>query len=259
MVRSLFALFALAGALAAEDTKAGDKEPARKKTAAEVEIADPGTAIEDAAVARQEVARFEKEMREAEDAAAEVKLLERLGGWDHPEVFKAAAKRVKDKEREVAVAAIVAVARQGKSKEAAGRTLLGLLKAEKRTDLVCAALVGLGRLGIDSKAAIGEAMKLFQRDAKETHKAATRYFGYVKYKPAFRMLAEKLDQPKPANEADPNNPPESYWKERWEEWDSNVPHTRWALAQLVPGETFETTAEAKLWAESEGKEHGIEW
>jgi hypothetical protein len=259
LVRSLLVLLLGAGLVAADDTKPGDTAPEKKKTAAEVEIADPGTPIEDASVARQEVSRFEKEMREAKDALAEVKLLDRLGGWDHPEVFKAAAKRVKDREHIVAVAAIVAVARQGKSKDAAGRALMGVLKTEKRTDLVCAALVGLGRLGIDSKAAVSEATKLFQRDAKETHKAATRYFGYIKYKPAFRMIAEKLDQPEPANPNDPNNPPESYWKERWEEWSSNVPHTRWALAQLIPGETFETTAEAKLWAESEGKEHDIEW
>ena len=107
--------------------------------------------------------------------------------------------------------------------------------------------------------AIKEAQSLFVRDTKETHKAATRYFGYIKYKPAFRMLAEKLDEPHPKNPNDPNNPPESYWKERWQEWDSNVPHTRWALSQLVEGETFELAAEAKEWAEKHGKEHGIEW
>ena len=32
-----------------------------------------------------------------------------------------------------------------------------------------------------------------------------------------------------------------------------------ALSEIVPGETFETTAEAKQWAETQGKEHGIEW
>jgi hypothetical protein len=257
-MRSTLACLFLSATLLADDAKPV-AEPPRKKTAAEVEVPDPGTAIEDAAVARQEVARFEKEMKEAKDPAKEVELLGRLGGWDHPDVLKAAAKHLKDREVTVAVAAAVAVARQSKSKEAAGKILLGVVQKEKRTDVICAAFVGMGKLGFDNKTAIGEAQKLFQRDTRETHKAATRYFGYIKYKPAFRQLAEKLDEPHPANPNDPNNPPESYWKERWMEWDGNVPYTRWALSQLVEGETFETMAEAKQWAESEGKEHDIEW
>ncbi|HEX5136274.1 MAG TPA: hypothetical protein VFY93_04825 [Planctomycetota bacterium] len=257
-MRSLSILLLLAATSIADDTKPAAEAP-KKKTAAEVEIPDPGTAVEDASVARQEVARFEKDMREAKEPEKEAALLERLGGWDHPEVLRAAQKYVKDKDVPVAVAAVVAVARQGKSKEAAGKALLGVVRSEKRTDILCAAMVGMGKVGYDNKAAISEAQKHFQRDARETHKAATRYFGYIKYKPAFRQLAEKLDAPHPANPNDPNNPPESYWEERWKEWDSNVPYTRWALSQIVEGETFETTAEAKQWAETEGKKHDIEW
>lgn len=262
-MRPLVALLLAPALLLADDQKpAGDKPPDEKpkrKTAAELDIPDPGTPIEDPSVARQEVARFEKEMREAPSATKEAELLARLGNWDHPDILKAAARYMKDKERDVAVAAIVTIARQGKSKEAAGKTLLGLLKTEKRTDLVCAAIVGMGKLGFDNKAAIKEAQSLFQKDTKETHKAATRYFGFIKWKPAFRQIAEKLDEPVAKNPNDPNNPPASYWKERWEEWNGNVAYTRWALAQIVPGETFELTAEAKEWAEKHGKEHGIEW
>jgi hypothetical protein len=90
--------------------------------------------------------------------------------------------------------------------------------------------------------------------------AAARYFGYVKAKQAFRMLAEALDEPRPTLPPDdPANPPASYWKARWEEWSHNVPYYRWAISQIVEGETFETTAEAKKWAETHGEEHGIEW
>ena len=42
-------------------------------------------------------------------------------------------------------------------------------------------------------------------------------------------------------------------------WKENEPSVRWALSQFVEGESFETTAEAKQWAKSEGKKHGIEW
>ena len=262
-MRSLAFLLLLPAILLADDDKPGAEKPpdpkAKKKTAAELDIPDPGSGIEDPSVARQEVARFEKEMREAPSAAKEVEILARLGNWDHPDVVKAATKYVKDKERDVAVAAIVVVARQSKSKDAAGRILMGVLKTEKRTDIVCAAIVGMGKLGYDNKATVKEVQSFFQRDTKETHKAATRYFGFIKFKPAFRMLAERLDEPRPKNPNDPTNPPESYWKERWQEWDSNVPYTRWALSQLVEGETFELTAEAKEWAEKHGREHGIEW
>lgn len=261
-MRFLVPLLLLPGLVLADDKPPAEKPPEKKKVGAEIEIPDPGTAIDDPAVARQEVARFEKEMHDAKGAAAEVVPLERLGGFDHPEILKAAAKYLKDKSREVAVAAVIAVSRQSKSKEAAGKALLAVLKSEKRTDIVCGAVVGMGRLGYDNKAAIAEMTKLFQRDTRETHKAATRYFGYIKYKPAFRMLAEKLDEPHALAENQNNpgaNPPASYWKERWEEWSTNVPYTRWALSQLVEGETFEKMDEAKQWALSEGKKHGIEW
>jgi len=261
-MRSLAALLLLPTLLLAGDDKPVAEKPEKKKTAAEIEIPEPGTAVEDPAIARQEVSRFEKEMHETKDPAKEAELLERLGGWDHPDVLKAAAKYMRDKEVPVAVAAIVAVARQGKSKEAAGTLLLRCLKSEKRTDVVCAAVVGMGRLAYDNKSAVKEVTGLFQRDTKETHKAATRYFGYLKWKPAFRLLAEKLDAPEaiPENDRNPGaNPPAAYWKERWEEWNGNVPYTRWAISQIVEGETFETTAEAKQWAETEGKKYGIDW
>lgn len=73
------------------------------------------------------------------------------------------------------------------------------------------------------------------------------------------MLAEKLEEPKPARIDDPKNPPASWWKERWEEWNSNLPYVKKALSQIVPGETFDTLSEAQKWAEQHGKEHGVKW
>ncbi|MFI5403755.1 MAG: HEAT repeat domain-containing protein [Planctomycetota bacterium] len=262
-MRLLVLLLLLPALVLGEDEKPAEKppeeKPGKRKTAAELDIPDPGSGIDDPAVARQEIARFDKEMRAAPSPAKEAELLLALGGWDHPDVLKAVTKYLRDKERDVAVAAAIAIARQSRSKEAAGKILLGTLRSEKRTDVVCAAIVGMGRLGFDNKGAVNEVMKFFQRDTKETHKAATRYLGYIKYKPAFRQLAEKLEEPVSKNPNDPTNPPASYWKERWEEWSSNVPYTRWALSQLVEGESFEQVQEAKQWAESEGKKHGIEW
>ena len=101
--------------------------------------------------------------------------------------------------------------------------------------------------------------KQWTKSRKEPHKAAARYFGYTRAKQAFRLLAEELDEPHPSNPNDPNNPPSSWWEERWKEWKENEKAVQWALAQMVEGETFETTAEAKEWAEKSGKKHGIKW
>ena len=109
---------------------------------------------------------------------------------------------------------------------------------EKRTSVIWAALVGMGKLGYD-KASVRKKAKSFQTSGDgETHKAATRYFGYIKDKSAFRMLAEHLDEQRALAPDSPSNPPASYWKERWINWSKNVYYTRWALAQIVPGETF---------------------
>jgi HEAT repeat protein len=223
-----------------------------------IEIPDPGTKVEDPAVARQEVARFQKEWDEAEDRRLE--LLARLGEWDHALVLAEAQKYVRDKDHRIAVAAIVAVARQASSRDKAGGVLLKAFNGDKRTNVVCASLVAMGKLGYDTAAVRKKAHALLAKDTKETFKAAARYLGYVKDKSAFRALAEQLDEPTgPANPSSPTNPPASYWKEKWEDWARSIYYVRWAVNQLVPGETFETAKEAQDWAEAHGKEHGIEW
>ncbi len=245
-----------------EDSKENkeDAEKAPEKiTPGGIEPGEPATAIEDSSSARRQVARFQKEWKEAKSNQDRLKALERLGKWDHGEVLKAAQRHTKHKDHNIATAAVVVCARQLSVKKKAAKAVLGVLRREKRTNVVCAAMLGLGWLGCDKKAAVKEAKKLFRKDWRELHKAATRYFGYIKYKPVFRLLAEQLDEPRPANPNDPNNPPASYWKERWHAWNKNVKWTRWALAQMVPGETFDEKSEAKAWAETEGKKHGIEW
>ncbi|MHC4549039.1 MAG: hypothetical protein ACYTEZ_09685 [Planctomycetota bacterium] len=241
----------------AEDEKAEEKP--RRKKAGDLEIPDPGTPIEDSSVARQEVALFHKGMSKAASDQRRIELLQRLGNYDHPQIVTAATKYLKHKSHPVAVAAVVVCARQSKAGAKAGSALLKRLKKEKRPSVVCALFVGMGKLGYEHKTAVKEALRYFRRDTKETHKAAARYFGYVRYKAAFRLLAEHLDEPIAKNPNDPTNPPASWWKERWLEWESNVKWTRWALGRLVPGETFDSEEEAKQWAETEGGKHGIAW
>jgi hypothetical protein len=252
----------LAGAVRADDAPKDAPAEEKKKTIAEIEIAPPGTEIQDAAVARQEGVRFLDDMRSAKTEEDRVEALERVGRWNHPEILKNVSKYVGDRADAVAIAAIEAVARQThpKAKDKAGASLYKQFKREKRTDVLCALMVGMGVVGYDNKAAVKDVTKYLVKDTTLTFLAAARYIGYVKYKPAFRLLAEKLDEPKSTLPVDDErNPPASWWKERWEEWERNVPYTRWALSQIVPGETFVQTAEAKGWAEANGREHGIEW
>ena len=249
-------LWAQEGGAPAEEAK----KP-KPKTAGEVVIDDPGSPVEDPAVVRKELARFQGAFRKAgKDTTAKVELLRKLGNWDHPSVYKELAKHVKSSDYLVAVEAVIGCARQSTSKDKAGKLLCKVVAKEKRTNVLCAATVGMGKLGYDHKSAYKEAEKLFKNDTAEKRLAAARYFGYIKSKPAFRMLAEVLDEPRSEFDADdPRNQPASYWKARWEEWSHNVSYYRWALSQIVPDESFETTAEAKEWAETQGKELGIEW
>ncbi|MHC4136486.1 MAG: hypothetical protein ACYS0K_16070 [Planctomycetota bacterium] len=264
-MRLLLVLLLVPALLFAQDEKAGAKqgekqnEKPKKKLAGDLDIPDPGAPIEDSATARQEVSLFHKGMRKAESDKRRIELLQRLGNYDHPEIVKVAGKYLKHKNHPVAIAAVVTCARQSKAKDKAGSVLLKQLKKEKRPKVVCALLIGMGKLGFLHKTAVKEAQKYHDRDTKETHKAATRYFGYVKYKPAFKRLASNLDEPMAKDPDDPTNPPASWWKERWMEWNTNVSYTRWALAQIVPGETFDSEEEAKQWALTVGREHGIEW
>lgn len=255
MRRGLLALLVLAAVSLAEEDK-------KKPTPGEIEIEDPGATIEDTAVAKREVARFLEKMKAAADDAERIALLARLGGWNHALVFRAASKHVKNRSEPVAIAAIVACARQSDT-ASAGSFLFKRIAREKREAVICALWVGAGRHGYDKSAAYKAALKVLQNTKGEVLKAATRYLGYIKAKKAFRVLAELLEEPSrsmpPGRDGEPRKMPAAYWQAIHDSWAANLPHARWALSQLVPGETFETKDEAREWAESEGKKHGIRW
>jgi len=239
----------------------GDAEPAQEAETkpvppGEVVVGEAGVKVEDPAVARDKVQRFQDAYKAAEEDVAKADVVRKLGDWDHPEILKALAKLLDDRNRFVAVEAALACARQGDAAKA-GAALHRALQNEKRPDVACALLVALGRTG--HTRAYRDAEKWFRKDTAEPRKAAARYFGATKAKEAFRLLAEQLDEPRPARIDDPKNPPASWWKERWEEWNSNLPYVRKALSELVPGETFDTRQEAEEWARAEGRKHGIEW
>jgi hypothetical protein len=265
----LFPALFLSLSVRADDAKDEEKEKSAKEEKpkgpldhkpGDVVIGDPGIKIADAAVATSEIARFQadyKAARIAKDDNKRADLLLKLGEKDHPKIYKIATKIVKDKNFRVATAAVICVARQQGSAKKGGPFLQKVLKSEKRTNIRCAAIVGMGVLGYTK--AFKDVRKEFRKSRTEPRKAAARYFGYTKAKEAFRLLAEELDEPRATNPNDPDNPPASVWEQRWKDWKENETAVHWALSQLVEGETFETTIEAKNWAEKSGKKHKIEW
>ena len=237
---------------------ASGEEKKKKLTPAEIVIPDPGTPIQDKAVAKQEITRFKERMKG--DESERVAALTRLGRWDHPEVLKAATRYLGDRSTDVAIAAAVTIARQAKSKVKAGGALYRPLGKEKRPEVACALIVGMGVVSYDKKSVQKVIEKIFRKETEERHKAAARYFGYIKAKSAFRMLAERLDKPEMSRPSgDKRAMPTSHWKKIHDDWNAAKPHVVWALSQLVEGETFETADEARDWAIADGKKHGIKW
>lgn len=262
-MRQLFAIPLLAF-LAAAQEPAPKKETAPKSPLAgnpgDVEIGEPGVEIKDESLAKAEVKVFDAayaKAKHAKDFNACVDLLLGLGKKDHPLILDAAKKRATDRNIWIATAAAVCIARQKSSAPEATRCLLALVRRSRSTKVRCAAVVGLGTLGYTS--AYHDAERLYKKDMGELRKACARYFGYTKAKAAFRLLAEELDEPFPEAIDSPGNPPSAWWKRRWHAWKENRKAIQWAINQLVEGETFETTTEARKWAEAHGKEHGIDW
>ena len=78
----------------------------------DIEIGDPGVVISDKAIAASELARFQTDYKEAKkkkDHKRRAELILKLGEKDHPSIYKALTKFVKDKEYRVATAAVVSV------------------------------------------------------------------------------------------------------------------------------------------------------
>jgi hypothetical protein len=90
--------------------------------------------------------------------------------------------------------------------------------------------------------------------ARDTLRAACHYLGNGKYKKAVPFLVDQLPEPYPTNPSDPNNPPESYWKARWELWKAGEGWVRWALREIT-GEEFRTHREWTVWLDRNKKDY----
>ena len=194
----LFVLLAAPHATADDDPeKAADPkaEKPKPKKAGDIEIGEPGVPIADRAVAASEVAKFQSAMKEAKrkkDEKRRLELMVKLGEKDHAKIYKIATKLAKDKEFRVATAAVVCIARQKSSAKKAGKFLQKLLDREKRTNVRCAAIIGMGVLGYTK--AYDDVRRLYKKDTRELRKASARYFGYTNVYLAGVFVAMAVDR-----------------------------------------------------------------
>ena len=243
-----------------------EREEREAKKPGALQIPDPGTEGRGKRRSRgSRVARFQKAWKANKKNSEElIKAIDapRASGTTPRSSRSSSRSIVSHKDHTVAVAAVVAVARQTTSPKKAPSTLMRALKKEKRTrGHLRGSRWGSASLGYqEGKTRSSSRRKHHRKDTSEKPqgRGALLRLHQVQGRRSV-CLAEHLDEPYPENVNSPSNPPASWWEERFKEWQSNVPFTRWAIAQLVEGETFESESEAKQWAESEGGKHGIAW
>lgn len=90
--------------------------------------------------------------------------------------------------------------------------------------------------------------------AEELVRASIHYLGVHKHRPAAKKLVEMLEEPVPADPNSGTNPPESYWKARYEIWLKSEGWVRWALKEIT-GQEYRTFREWKAWWDRFGKDY----
>ena len=158
-------------------------------------------------------------------------------------------KLLKDRDAKVVAAACEALGNQPYDKSQSA--LLKLLRDPKKSrhpEIGAAAITALGRVGW-SKSGYAQLRDLWDASPKEVKRALAAAFGAQKEKQAFSLLVDNMAEPAPDNPNSASNPPASYWRKRWTEWNYYKREVRVAL-QEVTGESFQTQEQAIEWAKS---------
>lgn len=85
-----------------------------------------------------------------------------------------------------------------------------------------------------------------------------RYAREAKDKRMCRLLAEEIDTPLATDVNSPSNPPAAWWERRWKMWRDYHAEAVEAL-EVITGETFKTTNDAKEWFQSHESRFGFRW
>lgn len=85
-----------------------------------------------------------------------------------------------------------------------------------------------------------------------------RYARETKDKRMCRLLAEEIDTPMATDVNSPTNPPAEWWERRWKMWREYHAEAVEAL-EVITGETFKTTQDAKDWFQRNESRFGFRW
>jgi hypothetical protein len=179
------------------------------------------------------------------------------------------AKRIKELTLAVEARVQATAARVMGNYADAGKTLHKLFGDKRVVDdkpTVAAALIeSMGRVKYGRVAK--EVVKEFKKySSTEVMKASIRYFGLVKTKDkdVVYELCRQLEPPQAGSVNSPSNPPASYWKRRWEQWNEIRLDVAWALEQITGqkwqpalGEKDGDGKRALAWVKEHEKELGL--
>lgn len=90
----------------------------------------------------------------------------------------------------------------------------------------------------------------FESGSKELKRAIVLMFGHARDRASLPLLAKWLEAPKPENPDSASNPPASYWKARYMEWNFIKKRVKWAIWNIT-GELLEDEDSVKSWIKRE--------
>ena len=210
----------------------------------------------------REARRILKEERvhlRSQELRHRVESLQRIAGYQNEEFVKPLLELLEDEEERVVHAAIHALGSQpfDKSQQA----LLKIVLHPKYDDQVALreqALAALGRAGW-SAAGYRKLREAFDEAHPKVKRGILRAFAAQQELNAFSLFVDHLDEPKPVNVNAANNPPASYWKERYKEWQFFKLDVHRGL-EAMTGQSFASAAAAKEWAASKaGRKLGVRY
>lgn len=185
--------------------------------------------------------------------------IERLKEHSSEEFVTPLVTLAKDRDPEVAVAALAALAEQNfdESRSALLRYVReGKVQAEEMR--LHAAIVALERLGWDERG-FRVLRELFEETELATKKELLRAFAARKEVRAFSLFVDLLDSPRPGDVNAASNPPASYWKEKYQEWEK-LKHVVAKGLEQISGQRFPNAAAAIEWSTGkEAKKRGIQY
>lgn len=186
------------------------------------------------------------------DPEVVARALERFGDVHHESFVKPIAKLLGKRAPEVRIVAARTLGTQpyGDAQQTLLRTLVGKQRKfkEKEDELrfQVELVRSLGRIGY-GKRGYQMLRDEFNGADKQVRLEILRCFRKHQEKKAFSLYLDNFEEPRPASVNSANNPPASYWRARWEEWNFLAAEVKMGLRALTE-ETFPTKQEYVNWA-----------